>query len=110
MRSPGTDISASDAQLIKEIKQLYVQITEEWDKLTTTNSKEAAATYPELTDDELRANRALLKKAPITLTYDEIQSAIEGLVKPEDAIKAFKKLIESKMVGSTGDDIRIILK
>ena len=46
----------------------------------------------------------------ITLTYDEIQSAIEGLVKPEDAIKAFKKLIESKMVGSTGDDIRIILK
>jgi hypothetical protein len=31
-------------------------------------------------------------------------------VKPEDAIKAFKKLIESKMVGSTGDDIRIILK
>ena len=46
----------------------------------------------------------------ITLTYDEIQSAIDGLVKPEDAIKAFKKLIESKMVGSTGDDIRIILK
>ena len=59
--------------------------------------------------------RAVCKKLhkgirKITLTYDEIQSAIEGLVKPEDAIKAFKKLIESKMVGSTGDDIRIILK
>ena len=45
----------------------------------------------------------------ITISHEDIMEAINGLVTPKDAIKAFRELIEARTAGSEGDNIRILI-
>lgn len=45
----------------------------------------------------------------ITITHDDIVEAIGGLQTPEDAKKAFNRLIDSRTAGADGDNVRVII-
>lgn len=46
----------------------------------------------------------------ITITADNIRTVLSRPMTPEDAVKAFKKYIDSLLVGNTSENVRIILK
>ena len=46
----------------------------------------------------------------ITISEDDIRKVLNRPMTPEDAIKAFRKYINSLTVGSNGENVRIILK